>query len=187
MNERKLSQDDIDALLKAGEEDEETWPTYEQDGEPEVAVTTAETKHTTASKTAAEEGARAANVQNEEEKHTQYIGDNINQKDASIQQATFSELEQISLNQSEKRNLDMLMDIPLKVSVELGHAKQTIKNILELSAGSVIELDKLAGEPVDILVNEKLVAKGEVVVIEESFGVRVMDIISQSDRLMKLK
>ncbi|TFJ94674.1 flagellar motor switch phosphatase FliY [Lentibacillus salicampi] len=117
----------------------------------------------------------------------QYMGDKINQDTSSIQQATFSELEQVSLNKNEKQNLDMLLDIPLKVSVELGRTKRTIKDILELSAGSVIELDKLAGEPVDILVNEKLIAKGEVVVIDENFGVRVTDIISQSDRLMKLK
>ncbi len=81
----------------------------------------------------------------------------------------------------------MLMDIPLKVTVELGRTKQSIKEILELGAGSIIELDKLAGEPVDILVNEKLVAEGEVVVIDENFGVRVTDIVSQLDRIQHLK
>ncbi len=78
------------------------------------------------------------------------------------------------------------MDIPLKVSVELGRTKRTIKEILELSVGSVVELDKLAGEPVDIHVNNKLIAKGEVVVIEENFGVRVTDILSQTDRLKSI-
>jgi len=81
----------------------------------------------------------------------------------------------------------MLMDIPLRVTVELGRTKQSIKEILELGAGSIIELDKLAGEPVDILVNEKLVAEGEVVVIDENFGVRVTDIVSQHDRIQHLR
>jgi len=83
-------------------------------------------------------------------------------------------------------NLDMLLDIPLTVTVELGRTKRSIEKILELSTGSIIELDKLAGEPVDILINNKKVAKGEVVVIDENFGVRVTDILSQSERLNKI-
>ncbi|SFD80399.1 flagellar motor switch protein FliN/FliY [Lentibacillus persicus] len=116
----------------------------------------------------------------------QFIGDNVSPK-SSIQQASFSDFGPQESIQNEKRNLDMLLDIPLKVSVELGRTQRSIKDILKLSAGSIVELDKLAGEPVDILVNEKLVAKGEVVVIDENFGVRVTDIISQTDRLMNLK
>lgn len=81
----------------------------------------------------------------------------------------------------------MLLDIPLQVTVELGRTKRSVQDILNLSSGSIIELDKLAGEPVDILVNNKLIAKGEVVVIDENFGVRVTDIISQSDRLKNLR
>jgi flagellar motor switch protein FliN/FliY len=81
----------------------------------------------------------------------------------------------------------MLLDIPLQVTVELGRTKRTVQEILALSSGSIIELDKLAGEPVDILINSKLIAKGEVVVIDENFGVRVTDIISQRDRINKLK
>ena len=84
-------------------------------------------------------------------------------------------------------NLDMLMDIPLSITVELGRTQRSVKEVLELSAGSIIELDKLAGEPVDILVNKRIVAKGEVVVIDENFGVRVTDILSQSERLSNLK
>ena len=80
----------------------------------------------------------------------------------------------------------MLLDIPLQVTVELGRTKQTVADILDLTSGSIIELDKLAGEPVDVLVNSKLIAKGEVVVIEENFGVRVTDIVSQADRLKNL-
>lgn len=88
---------------------------------------------------------------------------------------------------SQLGNLDMLMDIPLSITVELGRTQRSVKEVLELSAGSVIELDKLAGEPVDILVNKRIVAKGEVVVIDENFGVRVTDILSQSERLSNLK
>ena len=81
----------------------------------------------------------------------------------------------------------MLLDVPLQVTVELGRTKKQIKDILEFSQGSIIELDRLAGEPVDILVNNKLIAKGEVVVIDENFGVRVTDIISQIERVEKLQ
>ncbi len=84
-------------------------------------------------------------------------------------------------------NLNLLLDIPLRVTVELGRTQKVIKDILDLSQGSIIELDKLAGEPVDILVNNKLIAKGEVVVIDENFGVRVTDIINQWDRIQKLQ
>ncbi|MEI4788918.1 flagellar motor switch phosphatase FliY [Bacillus sp. FJAT-53060] len=87
---------------------------------------------------------------------------------------------------SQLGNLEMLMDIPLSITVELGRTQRSVKEVLELSAGSIIELDKLAGEPVDILVNKRIVAKGEVVVIDENFGVRVTDILSQSERLSNL-
>jgi flagellar motor switch protein FliN len=106
---------------------------------------------------------------------------------ANIQPAAFSSFAPTKLPEAESNNLDMLLDISLQVTVELGRTKRSIKEILELSSGSIIELDKLAGEPVDVLVNNKLVAKGEVVVIDENFGVRVTDIISQRDRIKNLK
>ncbi|MBM7586842.1 flagellar motor switch protein FliN/FliY [Bacillus pakistanensis] len=109
------------------------------------------------------------------------------QQKVNVQPASFSEFEQTSSLNHESRNLDMLLDIPLNVSVELGRTKRSVKDILELSSGSIIELDKLAGEPVDILVNSRLIAQGEVVVIDENFGVRITDIVSQSDRLKRLK
>nr|WP_153726601.1 flagellar motor switch phosphatase FliY [Heliorestis convoluta] len=84
-------------------------------------------------------------------------------------------------------NLNLIMDVPLQVTVELGKAKKTIRDILELGTGSVIELDKIAGEPVDILVNGKLVAKGEVVVIDENFGVRITDIVNPIERIGNLQ
>jgi len=105
----------------------------------------------------------------------------------NVQPANFTSFQPYQLQEAEAKNLNMLMDIPLQVTVELGRTKQSVKDILELASGSIIELDKLAGEPVDILVNSRLIAKGEVVVIDENFGVRVTDIVSQNDRLQKLR
>ncbi|WP_417900551.1 flagellar motor switch phosphatase FliY [Bacillus haimaensis] len=105
----------------------------------------------------------------------------------NVQPAVFSSFETTAIAEAAPNNLNMLMDIPLQVTVELGRTRRSVKDILELSSGSVIELDKLAGEPVDILVNNKLIAQGEVVVIDESFGVRVTDIVSQTDRIKKLR
>lgn len=109
------------------------------------------------------------------------------QPTVNVKPAEFASFEPMQYQQQEIQNLDMLLDIPLKVTVELGRTTRSVKEILELSSGSIIELDKLAGEPVDILVNNKIVAKGEVVVIDENFGVRVTDIASQSERLNKLR
>lgn len=80
---------------------------------------------------------------------------------------------------TQQENIDLIMDVPLEVTVELGRTSKSIKEILEFAPGTIIELDKIAGEPIDVLVNGKLVAKGEVVVIEESFGIRVTDIIKE--------
>jgi flagellar motor switch protein FliN len=89
--------------------------------------------------------------------------------------------------QSEPRNLNMLMDVSLPISIELGRTTMAIEDILNLGPGSVVELDKLAGEPVDLLVNNKLLAKGEVVVIDENFGVRITTMVSKSERIRSLK
>ena len=91
-----------------------------------------------------------------------------------------------SLLQKGISNLDFILDIPLEVSVELGRAKMLISDLLQLGQGSVIELTKLAGEPLEILVNQKLVARGEVVVVNEKFGVRLTDIISPTERIKQL-
>ncbi|HZG57880.1 flagellar motor switch phosphatase FliY [Paenibacillus sp.] len=105
----------------------------------------------------------------------------------NVQAAQFSDLTGYGAGNVDNTNLNLLLDIPLKVTVELGRTQKQIKDILELSQGSIVELDKLAGEPVDILVNNKLIAKGEVVVIDENFGVRVTDIVSPWDRIQKLQ
>ncbi len=83
-------------------------------------------------------------------------------------------------------NLDFILDIPMEVSVELGRAKMLISDLLQLGQGSVIELTKLAGEPLEVLVNQKLIARGEVVVVNEKFGIRLTDIISPTERVKRL-
>lgn len=92
-----------------------------------------------------------------------------------------------SLNKLKIQNLDFILDIPLKVTVELGRTSVLIKDLLQLGQGSVLELNKLAGEPLEILVNGKLVAKGEVVVVNEKFGIRLTDIISPIERIESLR
>jgi|GraSoiStandDraft_41_1057321.scaffolds.fasta_scaffold5695942_2 flagellar motor switch protein FliN len=84
------------------------------------------------------------------------------------------------------RNFDLLLDIPLEVTVELGRTRLALRDLLALSAGSVVELAKLAGEPLDVLVNGKLVARGECVMVNDKFGVRLTDIVSRSERLARL-
>ncbi|KQL58646.1 MULTISPECIES: flagellar motor switch phosphatase FliY [Bacillaceae] len=107
-------------------------------------------------------------------------------KEQLVEKAVFSNFEKPNLPDSEMKNLDMLLDIPLEVKVELGRTKKTIQEILTISQGSIIELDKLAGEPVDVRVNDRLIAKGEVVVIDENFGVRITDIVSKKERINHL-
>ncbi|WP_147535395.1 flagellar motor switch phosphatase FliY [Bacillus marasmi] len=105
---------------------------------------------------------------------------------ANVQKVEFTSFSEPARSPEGVHNLNMLFDIPLGITVELGRTELPIKKILELGPGAVIPLDKLAGEPVDILANHKLIAKGEVVVIEENFGVRITDIISPADRLSNM-
>jgi flagellar motor switch protein FliN len=103
----------------------------------------------------------------------------------TVERASFEQLR--PEGKSEGKNIDMLLDVTLPVSIELGRTSLKIEDILNLGPGSVVELDKLAGEPVDILVNEKLLAKGEVVVVDENFGVRITSMISPQDRIRSLR
>lgn len=105
----------------------------------------------------------------------------------NVQPVQFADFSHQTSVHADETNMNLLLDIPLRVTVELGRTHKQIKDILELAQGSIIELDKLAGEPVDILVNNKLIAKGEVVVIDENFGVRVTDIVNHLDRISKLQ
>lgn len=104
------------------------------------------------------------------------------QQNVNVQTAQFQNFDISDLIQ-QKENIGIIMDVPLDVTVELGRTKKKIKEILEFGPGTIIELDKIAGEPIDILVNGKYVAKGEVVVIDENFGVRITDIINVENRI----
>ena len=99
------------------------------------------------------------------------------QQNVNIQPAQFQTLSNDYAGVAGNQNIGLIMDVPLEVTVELGRTKKSISEILDFAPGTIIELDRIAGEPIDVLVNGKYVAKGEVVVIEESFGVRVTEII----------
>lgn len=111
------------------------------------------------------------------------IGPSVNPP--NVQPVQFANL-QPSMGSAEQGNIGLLMDVYMEMTVELGRTKKLIKDILGIGEGTIIELDKLAGEPVDILVNHKLIAKGEVVVIDENFGVRVTEIVSPMERMSEL-
>ncbi len=103
----------------------------------------------------------------------------MGQPEVNVQNVQFQAFNPMANPVLQQENIDLIMDVPLEVSVVLGRTRKSIKEILEFAPGTIIELDKLAGEPIDVMVNQKLVAKGEVVVIEESFGIRITEIIKE--------
>lgn len=112
------------------------------------------------------------------------------QADGEAAEANPAGLEQLTADPgagSDNGNLDQILDIPVTLAVEIGSTKIAIRNLLQLNQGSVVELDRLAGEPLDVLVNGTLVAHGEVVVVNEKFGIRLTDVISAQERVKKLK
>lgn len=111
------------------------------------------------------------------------IADKMNAADAGAEGDAVDQ----QVKSTKDRNLNLILDIPLRVTVELGRTKMPVSELLNLTQGSVIELAKLAGEPMEVLVNDKLIARGEAVVVNEKFGVRLTDIISPSERIEQLK
>lgn len=107
--------------------------------------------------------------------------------DADIQQVGARPLVDSSSGQAGDVKLDVILDIPITIAMEIGRTKLSIRNLLQLNQGSVLELDRFAGEPMDVLVNGTLVAHGEVVVVNEKFGIRLTDVISPAERVKKLK
>lgn len=105
----------------------------------------------------------------------------------SYEKAQFGQLQNEDSPNTEEVNLDVILDIPVTLSVEIGRTRQTIRNLLQLNQGSVVELDRFAGEPLDVLVNGTLIAHGEIVVLNEKFGIRLTDVISATERVKKLK
>lgn len=121
--------------------------------------------------------------------HVKTIDTNERMKaDAQIQEVQFSQLNPVneSIKDESKRNLDLILDITVPVSVELGHTTMLVKDILTLSQGSIVELDKMAGTPVDLLVRGKLLAQGEVVVVDENFGLKITNICGSAERIRNL-
>ncbi|CAG9235160.1 flagellar motor switch protein FliN [Paraburkholderia tropica] len=110
---------------------------------------------------------------------------NSNDVPAAAPAAVFQPLSKVDQN-STRNDIDMILDIPVQMTVELGRTKIAIRNLLQLAQGSVVELDGLAGEPMDVLVNGCLIAQGEVVVVNDKFGIRLTDIITPSERIRKL-
>lgn len=106
----------------------------------------------------------------------------------AVEESSLEEFSEPGANSSggQLQNVDFILDIPLEVTVELGRTSMLINDLLQLGQGSVIELNKLAGEPLEILVNKKLIARGEVVVVNEKFGVRLTDIVSPIERVQSL-
>ncbi|MDO2947274.1 flagellar motor switch protein FliN [Aeromonas simiae] len=110
------------------------------------------------------------------------------QEHAEVKAAPLEELkEDAPISAEERRKLDTILDIPVTISMEVGRSQISIRNLLQLNQGSVVELDRVAGEPLDVLVNGTLIAHGEVVVVNDKFGIRLTDVISQIERIKKLK
>ncbi|MFT2110260.1 flagellar motor switch protein FliN [Marinomonas sp. 2405UD68-3] len=103
------------------------------------------------------------------------------------QPAEFEELSSAPAPQSFGSDLDLIMDIPVTLSMELGNTEVAIRNLLQLTQGSVVELDRYAGEPLDVLVNGTLIAHGEVVVVNDKYGIRLTDVVSPNERIRRLK
>jgi len=111
----------------------------------------------------------------------------LSEGENSVKLVQFSAFSDENESPSEIRPLDMLLDIPLQLAVELGRASLRVENILEWEPGTIFVLNKLAGEPVDMIVNNQRIAKGEVLVLDENFGVRITEIVSEKERLNRLK
>lgn len=107
-------------------------------------------------------------------------------EDKAIERAQFQDLKPEALPHHGEVNLDVVLDVPVTLAMEIGRTRISIRNLLQLNQGSVVELDRLAGEPMDVLVNGTLIAHGEVVVVNEKFGIRLTDVVSPSERVKRL-
>ncbi|KGK09611.1 flagellar motor switch protein FliN [Vibrio navarrensis] len=120
------------------------------------------------------------------------LGEDPSAPDVDIDEVMAAPLEELKdtsnpITADERRKLDTIMDIPVTISMEVGRSQISIRNLLQLNQGSVVELDRLAGESLDVLVNGTLIAHGEVVVVNDKFGIRLTDVISQTERIKKLR
>lgn len=118
----------------------------------------------------------------------QQTSDGFGNEALDAQPATLESFDEDSeISSEDKRRLEGILDIPVTISMEVGRSKINIRNLLQLNQGSVVELDRVAGEPLDVLVNGTLIAHGEVVVVNDKFGIRLTDVISQTERIKKLR
>jgi flagellar motor switch protein FliN/FliY len=111
----------------------------------------------------------------------------MNAKANEVRAAEFDNLQEDGAPAGKDVNLDVILDVPVTLSMEVGRTRMPIRNLLQLNPGSVVELDRAAGEPLDVFVNGTLIAHGEVVVVNEKFGIRLTDVISPAERIRKLK
>ena len=125
----------------------------------------------------------AAMAEQAESEAEQESGDSEDVQVAELDELT----DDAPITQEEKKKLDTILDIPVTISMEVGRSQISIRNLLQLNQGSVVELDRVAGEPLDVLVNGTLIAHGEVVVVNDKFGIRLTDVISQIERIKKLR
>ncbi|APM39307.1 flagellar motor switch phosphatase FliY [Clostridium kluyveri] len=165
--------------IMMGKEEEEKVEDKVEDSKPEAPV---KTENTSLPSQSPQPQVEASNNIYEKPIET-----NINKQPVEVQKAVFQSLDSAPSRGNIPRNIDLILDVPLEISVVLGRTKKSIKDILNLGTGSLVELDKLTEEPVEILVNGKKVAYGEVIVIDENFGVRIKSIISSEDRISSLK
>ena len=173
MGDKELSQDDIDALFN----NDETAPEGAA-AEGRRAKSAAPGESSDPARVRQPAAAPGASVS--------VMSPPVEKEQVEARPVEFSQLPP-SGEPGEVRKIDFLLDVPVTVTVELGRTAMVIRDALSLGSGSVVELNKLAGEPVDLLINNKLVARGEVVVVNENFGVKVIDIVSPEERLLYLR
>lgn len=120
------------------------------------------------------------------------LGEDPSAPDVDVDEILAAPLDELKdsappITEDERRKLDAILDIPVTISMEVGRSKISIRNLLQLNQGSVVELDRIAGESLDVMVNGTLIAHGEVVVVNDKFGIRLTDVISQTERIKKLR
>ena len=164
--------------------DEETLK--EQNSEEAKAVDGGEEKRSDEAKTAEEQGDQMKDEGVKTAEDGKAAGDSEAKTKVEAKAAQFSNVQDAGKS-AEQKSIDFVLDLPLQVTVELGRTQMLINDLLRLGQGSVVELSKLAGEPMEVLVNQKLVARGEVVVVNEKFGVRLTDVISPLERVEQLR
>lgn len=181
MSEKELSQDDVDSLLN---ESGETPSGAAQAEQPDQTASADDAPTADEASPAGEEA--AAETEQSASAAVGVMTEPSEKEQVDAQPVEFSQLTGRG-ELGTARKIDFLLDVPVTVTVELGRTSMVIRDALSLGGGSVVELNKLAGEPVDVLINNKLVARAEVVVVNENFGVKVIDIVSPEERLRYLR